>query len=515
MNEDRLERLERRKEEIHREFGFWGSTGLAWSCAQAAREGSFHGDPEAVHQKAQAFEDAAKALYDARDALADIRNLNVNGVWTGAAQHAAADAVAALYDDVARAYVSFKDIADRLRGYGERLAPLGRPDEDAVASLAQAAAEADKLTAGPVPDPFGYDGEAMRSAHHLAMAAIDARVAAHTAARDNGADLAAAMHDIASRARSRNLRNGALTPVDEVVLAAADDGKAAILTPAMERRAADALGALTGRDRDRMLGLLATAVSPEQRAYVLKALAAGYSIDQVSAFAGMIAAHGDDPAWLAAHLSPLALDSDRPLPGVHIDAFEGAQWTQGDHPTCVAASTVAARAAVDPLYALQLTAGGHPGDPAFDNPAAFADRLQDEQNRVYDGGRNWLQKLTSSDGMNAGQSATIANEEIAPHTGARYDNVKIGDAGARRDTLGSIERAVDDGYPVPVIADEGHSSHQLMIIGHTGDQLQIYNPWGYTYWVSRNDFVGGHIDRADADIPSTPTSVRLPQEAGR
>jgi hypothetical protein len=321
------------------------------------------------------------------------------------------------------------------------------------------------------------------------------------------------MHDIASKARSGNL-GGSLTPMDDVILAEAGHEQS-ILTPAMEKRARDALNALNRQDQARMLNLMATSVSPEQRAYLMKALAAGYSIDEVAKFDAMIAAHGNDPTWLDQHLSPLALDSDSVLPGKNVDSFQGAAYDQGNHPTCVAASTVTARAAVDPLYALQLTSGGHPGDPAYDNPAAFADRLLDEQNRVYDGGRNWLQKATFSPGMTAGQSETIANEEIATRTGAQYDDVQIGDSDARRNTLGSIERAVDDGYPVPVMADEGRKSHQLMIIGHTGDELQIYNPWGYTYWVSQDDFVGGHIDRVDAEIPSTPTSVRLPQEAGR
>jgi hypothetical protein len=423
--------------------------------------------------------------------------------------------VAALHDDVARAYVNVREIARHLRGYGDRLAPLTRQDEAGTADLSRAGADAEALTTGPVPDPIHYDGDAMRAAHHLAMAGVDARVAAHTRAHANGADFAAAMRDLASRARSRNLRTGALTAVDDVVLADAGDDQAAILTPAMEKRAADALAAMTERDRARMLSLLATSVSPEQRAYLVKALAAGYPIDRVSEFAGLIAAHGDDPAWLDEHLSPLALDSGSPRSGRSVNAFEGTGWDQGPRPTCVAASTVAARAEVDPLYALQLTTGGHPGDPAFDNPSAFGDRLLDEQLRVYDGGRNWLQKITSSDGMDPEQSETIANEEIGAHTGARYDNVRIGDPDARRDTLPAIERAVDDGYPVPVIAAEGRASHQLMIIGHTGDQLQIYNPWGYTYWVSQDDFVGGHIDRDDPDIPRTPTSVRLPQEAGR
>jgi hypothetical protein len=511
MNDDELDRLTERQSEIYRDYGVWGSTGLAWSSERAAGENPIHGRPETVHQLSQAFNDAARPLYDAQEALADIRKLNVDGAWTGAAHNAAADAVKALYDDVVRAYLNFKEIAEHLRGYGERLAPAQRNDDAGQAELRQAAADANKLTFGPIPKiaGLGYDGDAMRAAHHLAMAGIDARVAAHTEARDNGADFASAMHDIASKAQGRNL-GGSLTPMDDVILA-----EAGILTPAMEKRARDALNALSKQDETRMLNLLATSVSPEQRAYLMKALAAGYSIDDIAKFDAMIAAHGNDPAWLDEHLGPLALDNDSALPGKNVDSFQGAAYDQGDHPTCVAASTVTARAAVDPLYALQLTSGGRPGDPAYDNPAAFADRLLDEQNRVYDGGRNWLQKATFSPGMTADQSETVANEEIATRTGAQYDNVRIGDTDARRDTLGSIERAVDDGYPVPVIADEGGKSHQLMIIGHTGDQLQVYNPWGYTYWVSQDDFVGGHIDRVDADIPSTPTSVRLPQEAGR
>jgi hypothetical protein len=176
---------------------------------------------------------------------------------------------------------------------------------------------------------------------------------------------------------------------------------------------------------------------------------------------------------------------------------------------------VTARAEVDPLYALQLTTGGHPDDPALDNSDAFADRLHDEQTRVYDGGRNWVQDLTYQDGMTDRQSETVANQEIAPHTGVRYDNVEMGDQQDRETTMRAVERAVDDGYPVPVVTHEGAKSHQLLVIGHNADQLQIYNPWGYTYWVSEHEFVAGHVDGIDPEIPSTPTSVRLPQEATR
>jgi hypothetical protein len=252
-----------------------------------------------------------------------------------------------------------------------------------------------------------------------------------------------------------------------------------------------------------MTGLLAAAYSPEHRAYLLKTLAAGYAVDEVAGFDQLIAGHGDDPEWLREHLSPLSMDVENPTPGTQPSRFGAAEWQQGPLPTCVASSTVTARAQVDPLYALALTTGGHPGDPQFDNPAAFADRLRDEQVQVYDDGRDWWQKTVRSEGMTDEQSETIANEEIAPRTGASYEDVQTRDAASRASVLPQIERAVDEGRPVP----------QLLVIGHSGDRLQIYNPWGYTYWITEREFTDGHIDGIDPEIPREPTAVRLPAAA--
>jgi hypothetical protein len=260
-----------------------------------------------------------------------------------------------------------------------------------------------------------------------------------------------------------------------------------------------------------LLALLAAASSAQQRAYLLRALAAGYSVDEVARFNAMIDGH--DPGWLAAHLNPLTMDG-AVAPGKLMNSFEGRDWTQGSDPTCVASSTVTARAAVDPLYALQLTTGGHPGDHAFDNPKAFAERLKDEQFRVYDGDRHWYENWFN-DGMTNEQSERVAEKEISAHTGAPYQNVEVSDTASRTATLRQAERAVDDGYPVPFSTFEGDRGHQMMIIGHSGDQVQIYNPWGYTFWLSEDDFTSGNVDRIDTDIPRLPGSIRLPQEANR
>jgi hypothetical protein len=117
--------------------------------------------------------------------------------------------------------------------------------------------------------------------------------------------------------------------------------------------------------------------------------------------------------------------------------------------------------------------------------------------------------------MSDGESTKIANEQIAPHTGATYQSVDMTDQESRETTMRSVERAVDDGYPVPLRTDEGNRAHELLIIGHDNGRLQIYNPWGYTFWLSEDDFVAGDVNRIDADIPATPTAVRLPTQAAR
>ena len=177
---------------------------------------------------------------------------------------------------------------------------------------------------------------------------------------------------------------------------------------------------------------------------------------EVAGFDQLIAGHGDDPGWLEEHLSPLSMDVENPTPGRDHTSSGPPEWEQGNQPTCVAASTVTARAEVDPLYALRLTTGGHPGDPEFDNPAAFANRLRDEQEQVYDEGRTWFQEHFGDDGMTSEQSDDRGERGDRPaHRGRATSNVRLADVAAREATIPSIERAVDEGYPVPFSTHEG------------------------------------------------------------
>jgi hypothetical protein len=516
MSADPIDHLAGLQDTIHGAHGVWGAAALARASAEAAAVPGFGGRPEVLQSISDELNEAARMVSGLQPALKSIQALNVDGVWAGAAHNSAADALSALLTDVTRLHAGLNQIVTHLRDHAVTMADALRSDQNGAEGLAEVASVVGPMARGQVPNPFAYDGAEMRAAHHDAMATVDLRLAAHIAMRNAAEDYTATMHDLAGQARGWKLdetRPGTgLTSIDAIVLAEAGSqygGESPILTAAMDTRAADALAAMGDGERGQMMALLAAAQSPEQRAYLLKALAAGYPIDKVSQFNKMIA--GRDRAWLRQHLSPLQMDASIDS-GTAENAFGSVGWEQGNYPTCVSSSTITARAQVDPLYALELTTGGHPGDPAFDDPAAFKDRLRDEQLRLYDDGRSWWQDLVRNDGMTDGQSETIADEQIAPHTGATYENVDMSDRESRETTMRTIERAVDDGYPVPLSTDQGRLGHQMLVIGHDNGQLQVYNPWGYTYWVSEDDFVAGTVNRIDSDIPGVPTAVRLPQE---
>jgi hypothetical protein len=328
---------------------------------------------------------------------------------------------------------------------------------------------------------------------------------------ENARTLIETLHDMATKARTANIKSG-LSNLDNLLIATAGGDESAILTPATEKRATAAMDAMSAADRERWGPMVTRAKSSEQQAYLMKALAAGYPLGEIARFDAMIAAHAENADWLNEHLNPLDVDGT-PKPGQQVITFDLASWNQGNYPTCVAASTIAARAQIDPLYALRLTTGGHPGDPAYDDPAAFVDRLRAEQSQIYDDQRGWWRDHFGTDGLTDTDSTTIANQQLASRTGARYHDVPMNDRQARADAVPAVERAVDDGYPVPLTTWENDQGHGMVVIGHSDGQLQIYNPWGYSFWVSEQDFIGGDINAVDPDVPRTPTSVRLPQEA--
>jgi hypothetical protein len=499
------------KDDIHSSYGFWGADDLEDAVNDALPVPGPPGQPTTIASTSDAVRRASIDIDRALGVVQKLRRAKLPEAWSGEAHIAADTALAALERELDRACETFFEARSAFADHAECLSEAQQTDKRGVGPLEAAR---DKLSGHT--GWLNYDGDAVTAAHHLAMSGIDDRSKAADQARDAAERADKLLRDLAGAARLSHLSGSSMDPVSELAIADAGGRGGAdelILTPIMADRAREAIDRLSPQDRQRLDTLLAQAKSPDEQAYILKALAAGYPMDKVAEFDRLIHDHGDDPRWLHDRLAPMDVtDASDDQRGARASTTShGRQWTQGQHPTCVASSNVMARSQVDPLYALQLTTGGHPGDPAYDNPDAFSQRLRDEQQRVYDDGRNWAQDLFGKDGMNSGQSESIANDNIAPRTGVEYDNQDMDNADERREALRQAEQAVDQGIPVPFASRNDDGGHEMLIVGHDGDMIQIYNPWGYTVWVNEDDFINGHMNAVQQGVPETPATIRLPK----
>lgn len=493
--------------QIHHSYGFWGSDQLQQAVDAALRITAPIGDPSEIREIAISLQKGAVAADVARADISKVGSQRLPDAWLGATSVTASEVIAAAGRRTSHISEELDKSARTLSSLADDLEEAKIADAGGRGQL-QYAQQLLRHSAGTL----NYDDDKVKQAHHSAMAGIDALAKASAIAESAGKGAARALRQSASTAHSGHVGTSSLTPADIIVAADAavpggPNDLNLILTGGQCERAVEQLDRLSAEDRSRIDALLANAKSPQERAYILKALAAGYGANQIADFASKIHAHGDDPTWLRDHLTPIVEDGNQTQNGHHDLWYEGNQWTQGQHPTCGASSIVTARAQLDPLYALELTTGGHPDDPAYDNGAAFANRLLAEQDRVYDSGRNWFDRAIGSEGMSDGQANSELDKEIG-----NYRNVDINSAADRRAVLPEIEKAVEDGSPVLLGVRQGlFDGHFMMIIGHDGGMLEIYNPWGYTVWVSEEQFVNGQLDDIEKGVPSTPESIHLPR----
>ncbi len=469
------------------------------------------GNPQQLADRANDYLKAAPKADAVSVDLTRMASSSLPQVWVGEASESACDVITAAAKEVDRVVAVYGDVGRELDILADAIALAKAKHNDGYAAMAGVRNELDGVNN---PWDFGHAEEIKSKGVSASAMLRDAAVIAE----DAGKKAASRLDDLASQARAGKLASSNLTSVDKLVLtqAAAPGGPEdlnAILSANDATRAGDRLDKLSAEDRARMDALLDNAKSPQEKAYLMKALAAGHNVGDIENFDRQIHDHGDDPQWLRDRLTPIVTpDHDTTTGQNDPDTYQGSGWSQDQRPTCVAYSTMTARAQVDPLYSLNLTTGGHPGDPAYDNPQAFHERARVESERIYSEGRDvgW-HPFGQGDGMNTKQGVSVANKEISPATGGHYEHKDLDNADDRRNVLPEVEHAVDNGRPVPVQV-RGDGGHQMMIIGHEGDKLQIYNPWGHTVWVSEDDFINGHMDKAsDSRLPNAD-GVHIPKD---
>ena len=502
---------------------------LGSSIAAALAVPAPGGSAAAVRAQAQAY---SKAATQSKAVAADIKQVATAALpaaWRGQVADNAAQAVAALGTEIGTIESSLSRAAVALDAWADVLVWAQDKDAQGRAQLENARSQA----------ASGFDilstlfGQALGAA----LAGLDTRIAAAQTLADQSPQTSGLLNQYASLARAQDVTTGDLDPLSDVVLATAADpgGKLAddadILTPTALTRASQRLDAMSAADQAAFEKLLSGAKSPQEAAYLYKALSAGYNLQQVEAFDAAIHPYGANTVWLAEHLTPdLGNNGSGPVTTpykskISVNGWDYTLYSQGGQDDCVAASTVIAQASLDPILTLGLTTGyGQPKGsvpaPGDDSPSALQQRLQQIYLKQYATGRNddslmeqWFGPSTGiePDGENA-----LANNLLSNSTGTSYQYQGLGSSSDRQAAIPQIEAAVDSGKPVPFDVTNGNDGHQMLIIGHNGSELEVYNPWGFTQWVSESQFVNGDLGSLTVNAASggpmpTPDGVELPQ----
>jgi hypothetical protein len=447
------------------------------------------GDPDLIEGYAKGFRDMAQALDLTTTDLSAAVTAGVPSVWRGPAADAAVAALKATRDLTGDAAPAMRHAARLLESYADTLRELKRALSGYREDVGEAVSELDSLwdIGGNLLDTLlpGGDGGLLDEIGKI-VNAINGAIRVFERLGEAADTLRRGMRDVAGKARAGAIRSAHVSAFDAVRFAnaamSADlNEENGILTTAQLARAADRLGELSDADRARMQALLDNAGSEAERAYLLKALAAGHPVASVEQFGALI--HGKSESWLR---DQLALVNPADSGTVTVNGLE---LEQQSGTTCGSTSIMIARAMNDPLYALSLTtdASGNPLD-AKD----FQDRIRTEQERIHDSTNLiWPKPIgTPPWGM--------SNElnEHADSFGAQYDWRLVDDthSGSVNPALDDAVGAVDAGYTVPVLIGDGYPAHYVLLVGHEGDDLIFYNPSGEMTRVKESDFRNGNMD---------------------
>jgi hypothetical protein len=257
----------------------------------------------------------------------------------------------------------------------------------------------------------------------------------------------------------------AAPPVNDSFPAGVVADRAAVLSPAQLTRAVTGYRQLPLAQRVRFDKLLA-AVPTRVQGYVLKAFAAGHPVDELVTFAALIADR--DRAWLRTRLNLL----DPTASG--LVTFRGVRVRQYDDTSCGSTAIVLSRAIADPIYALMLTTGGHPGT-ADESADRFRARLKAEEQRVHRatnllwpalvGTPPWgLRDLMNEPGMGLGAQYrwTVTAQWVT--------------AGPVAAVVRQALAAVTAGYPVPVLIGDTIPRHYVLLVHYDAAGALFYEP---------------------------------------
>lgn len=351
---------------------YLGGIGLMKKIAEdGLRLPAPQGNPGLLADRAGGYVKAMPQADQVSVDLSKISTTDVPQVWVGEASQRASDVNSAAAKEVDRLVAVYGEVGKELDMLSDALQTAQAKHQDGHAAMRAVRADLDT-----VPDLFGlFDTGRAEQIKRNGQAAAGLLRDAAVIADEAGRKAASRLNDLASQARAATLSNAHLDSVDTLVLTQAaapgdPEDLNAILTTNDAERAGQYLDRMSEQDRSRIDALLDNATSPQEKAYLMKALAAGHDINAIQDFSSKIHAHGGDPQWLRDRLTPILTEDHDTTTGVWDSVrYQGAEWTQGQRPTCVAYSTMVARAQADPLYGVAVDHRRPPRRPWTRQPA--------------------------------------------------------------------------------------------------------------------------------------------------
>jgi hypothetical protein len=255
-------------------------------------------------------------------------------------------------------------------------------------------------------------------------------------------------------------------------------------------RAQARLRQLPAADASRFARLFTAAASARlEQGYLAKALAAGYGMNEIEAFARDI--RGQSPSWMRDNLHL-----------VHNSAGRGVmqQWQM----SCGPATVQALLAEFDPIYALrtnqrnpQLTQADN-NDGMRLNPTLASEQRTWLESQAPDGNRGMA--TPRGDRSRAGRGRWC-EDLMSRRTGVTYRAQLIGGAFTVDSALAQIDAALRQGVPVPIVAKSGDGSHYALVYAVSNSNGQrtytIHEPYyGQVQVRTEADFRAGRLNLA-------------------
>lgn len=416
------------------------------------------GDPGMLRSTAATLRNGGHSVDQVRVDLDKIRQDRLPTIWTGLSATAASSAVGALT-------VRSADINTVLGGSATVLDHLADGIEQARQKESGGRSAVDAAIALQAHlGPADY-----RRIQDAMVIGLDQLVAAARAHEDATLEAARLLRAHADRATASRLGTTSLTPLEKVVLAAAGDTAGPILTASDAEQAAKNMGAWDWSARLRLAQLLGECASDDERAWLLKAVAAGHSMDDVARFDGLLRPHATDEAWLTQHLRVL-----NPTQAGDV-TFMNASMTQFDGTTCGTMCLLVNHAMRDPMYALQLSYIDPPVPPD-EQKRIVGERLVEEQRRIHGESNNGVAFLDWPQGL--GTHPDDAAQWLSDHSGGVqygwHQDVISNDTTV--DHVASTITAAGAGNPSMILIGDGYPDHYVMVVGETDSGVSVYNP---------------------------------------